>query len=1132
MIRSINNALALTLLVLLPASMGATDKNNYAARSALETGKWVKIQVDNTGIYKITDDDLLKLGFADPRQVSLYGYGGWPLDEDFSKTYTDDLPQLPVYRAPGYLIFYGRGPVKWEYNANANAFEHTNNPYAVSGYYFLSDSGGARAIETESTPAQGAAVSIDTFDDYVLYEEDLYSVNKSGRELFGRSFAAAGSYTLDRATLRMPGITSEPGKVTMRFIARPKSAAGRATLSIDGATLIDLSIRTVSPSDTYNKGIAASTTAEWGGEKQESPAVAVAYNNTGDENVHIDYVRLQAKRNLQVYGEYTIFRSIASRRNASRFVVRNADANTIILDITDGLNPRLVEATLSGNELTFGIPAGELREFAAVQTDRTLGGWKSAGEVGNQNLHGTGVTDMVIIVRDGLRAQAERIASKRRTADGLKVEVVSPAQIYNEFSSGTPDATAYRRFMKMLYDRAGTEAEKPKYLLLFGDGAYDNRLLTAAWQSASTANMLLTYQSANSLNEYSYVTDDYFGSLEDTPFTTAAIQLGIGRIPARTVEEAAIAVDKILAYSDNSLTGAWKNRISFVADDGSSSDSPPYSLEHMAYADRLAELVNTERPGFLVNKIYFDAYKKAGSQYPDVKRNILKQLQDGLLVINYTGHGSTTKLSDEDVLTSSDIARFSYPCLPLWITATCDFTRFDDTSTSAGESVFLQKSGGIAMFTTTRVVYSNNNFALNSLLVSRLFSRNPDGSRLALGDIIRKTKSGLTDTNKFNFILIGDPAMKPAYPEYNIQVTHINGKEVEAGVDIPVKALDRMTVKGRILMPDGETAASNFSGSLNVTVLDSKQTIRTLDNNHTGDTLTFTDYPYTLYTGNNSVHGGNFEFSFTVPKDISYSGDYGLMNLYASADSLGIEAQGYFSDLLIGGSSDNPEQDTEGPEIRELYMNSPAFADGGKVNATPLFVAKLWDKSGVNISGSSIGHDIMLSIDNRPAWNYNLNSAYRLLPDAGSTGEGLVTFSVPALTAGVHTAEFKVWDVANNPTLRTFTFEVIEDVRPLISKIVATPVPARENIQFLIYHDRPESVLQVNIRVYDMSGRLWWQKEESGTSPMEAPYSVEWNLTSDNGSRLRPGVYIYRASIRTNKGEEDARSGKLVILAQ
>jgi hypothetical protein len=1113
-----------------PYTTGATEAESYAQRSVLATGKWVKIQVETTGMYKITDDDLKKMGFADPKKVSVHGYGGWLLDEDFRKPYVDDLPAVAIYRGSNYLLFFGKGTVKWEYSEQENTFIHTNNPYATAGYYFLTDGTAPEEMEELAATAGGASLTINSFDEYRVFEEDLASVNNSGRELFGESFATGGSHTIASPVFRIPGVTDEDGKLSMRFIARPKSTAGIAALYINGNPLLEIRLPAVNSGSesSYIKATAGTATGIWKGSKSENPVISLSYNKAGDENVHLDYIRLHVKRELRQYGACTFFRSISSRNNVSRFVIRDADESTVVFDVTDGINPKRMATLLNGTELSFSIPAGNLREFAAVQINREQGAWKIAGEAGNQDLHALPQTDMIIIAQDALRSQAERLAERHRK-DNLSVEVVNPQQIYNEFSSGTPDATAYRRFMKMFYDRSASEAARPKYLLLFGDGAYDNRTITAGWKNVVTSNMLLTYQSENSLNQYSYVTDDYFGALGDTPFDTGPIQLGIGRFPVRTIEEATVAVDKVLSYMDNASTGAWKNRICFVADDGSAADS--YSNEHMEYADSLSERLRRRHPGFLVGKIFFDAYKKNSSTYPDVRQNIQKQLKDGLLVINYTGHGSTEQWSDEKVLSATaDIAHFSYPCLPLWITATCDFTRFDHTSTSAGERVFLQKSGGIAMFTTTRVVYSTNNFQLNNYLLEELFYLNKEGRHQTLGEVIRNTKSKLYDTNKFNFILIGDPAMKLSYPEYRMQATTINGKPLHADEPVTFKALEKITVEGNILLPDGSELASDFSGSLFVSVLDSKQTIRTLDNNQTGNLFEFTDYPNTLYKGNAKVNDGVFSFSFTVPRTISYSNDYGVMNLYAVTDDSAKEAQGYFGNFLVGGSAEDPEEDTEGPEVRQIYLNDSTFTDGGQVNVTPFFVARLWDQTGVSISGGSIGHDIMLSIDNKPAWSYNLNAYYQLLPDAD--GSGQVSFSLPALPPGMHTAEFKVWDVADNSTLYTFSFEVVEGLKPEVARIVASPVPAREGIRFYIYHNRPESVLQVDVMVYDMTGRLQWTTQKTGSSGVDAPYTVEWNLTSNSGSRLRPGVYIYCAAIRTDHSREATRSGKLVILAQ
>ena len=835
---------------------------------------------------------------------------------------------------------------------------------------------------------------------------------------------------------------------------------------------------------------------------------------------------MQFVRTLRPYGACTFFRSLTSVGNASRFVISEANSNTLVFDVTDALNVKRVEADLNGSELSFTIPAGRLREFVLVQTNQTFPSPEVVGEVASSNLHGLEQRDMIIISAPSLVQQAERLAVAHREKDGLTVEVVTPEAIYNEFSSGTPDATAYRRLMKMFYDRSSSLGNPPKYLLLFGDGIYDNRGISGEVQGVSRSNMLLTFQSQESLNVYSYATDDYFAFLEDNSgsnFSRDKMCVGVGRFPIRTVTEATQMVDKTISYMENKDSGSWKNNVTFVADDGNNEDS--FTTNHMKQADQLAEAIEEMQPGFLVNKVYFDAYKRSSlGTYPDVHNEIEKLLKSGQLLINYTGHGSTTHWADESVWTQTDINNSSYKHLPVWVTATCDFTRFDDVKTSAGESVFLNPtSGGIALFTTTRVVFSGNNANLNKALIDNLFQEGAN-SRYTLGEAMMYTKRQLNDSNKLNFILIGDPALKFAYPEYKARVTAVNGEAV-SDEPFEFKALFRITVEGEILNPSGSFAA-DFTGVLSSTIFDSQSSITTLGNS--SEKFTYLDYPNTIYIGRDSVRNGKFSFTFMVPKDISYSNKKGKLNLYASSETK--EAQGSFFDFIVGGTSDTAETDTIGPEIRQIYLNDSSFVSGDKVNTTPYFVAKLWDKSGVNITGSSVGHDMMLTIDSMPSMSYNLNSYYALLPD--SENEGLVQFSIPELEPGMHTAEFKVWDILNNSTTYTFTFEVAEGLKPNLIELYATPNPARDQVEFFLHHNRPESNLKVTVMVYDMTGKFLWSTEKSGSSELFKAYIVTWNLTDNGGRRLRPGVYLYRAAISTNNSKEATKANKLIILAQ
>lgn len=1115
-------------------SFAWADGSKYATSSALASGKWVKIQIEDRGIYKLTYADLRGMGFSDPAKVSVHGYGGCMLDEDFSNPYIDDIPAVPVWRGDDYLLFYGCGVINWTYDKSTESFVHTNNPYSNYGYYFLTDATGTKEMESVASAA-GASLKVTTFDDYRLHEKDLVSVNNSGRELFGEAMDM--TLSRDFSFTGITGITNDDGKIALRFIAKPTTGNGSVSMSVDGEKLLEKTIAQSgsSGSETYTMARLVYEVVDWKGDKGTNVKVNVRYGQLGHKNVHLDYIRLQMKRELQPYGVCTFFRSLASVGNASRFVIQNANTNTMVFDVTDKLNPKQMETELSGNELSFSIPAGTLREFALVQRNQAFPSPEVVGDVTNQDLHALPQTDMIIIAQPGLTAQAERLAEAHRTRDGLTVQVVTPDAIYNEFSSGTPDATAYRRFMKMFYDRQTSEEDAPKYLLLFGDGAFDNRFITSGWQNVTTSNMLLTYQTEESLNERSFVIDDYFGFLDDSnngkELMSARVDIGIGRFPVRTLAEATNMVNKVIGYMDNKDTGSWKNNVCFVADDGSSADG--YMINHADQADRLGEYINTSHSEFLVNKIYFDAYKKDVSgglaTYPDVKTNIQKQLKNGLLLINYTGHGSTTAWSDERVLTESDITQSTYTRLPIWITATCDFCRFDASVTSAGEQVFLNKvSGGIGLFTTTRVAYSTPNFEINDNLIRNLFEKK-NGRRLTLGEVMKATKRALGSSRyKLGFALIGDPALKLAYPEYRMQVTAVNGNPV---TDEPIdfKALQKITVEGEVLNADGNVA-TDFSGLLNPTVLDSRVSYETLDNNKTGNTFKYTDYSNILFIGNDSVRAGKFSFTFTVPKDISYSNEFGKMNLYASDETNNLEAQGAYLNYRVGGTDDNAEDDHDGPEIRVLYMNDSTFVNGGQVNTTPFFVARLWDKSGVNITGSSIGHDMMLIIDGDPSLSFNLNSYYELIP--GKDGEGIVKYLLPALTPGIHTAEFKVWDIQNNSTTYEFEFEVVEGLKPYLLELTATPSPAREQVEFHLFHNRPESQLTVGIMVYDMMGRLQWKHQETGASELFKSYTVTWDLTNNRGGRLRPGIYIYRAAISSGGSKEATDAKKLIILAQ
>ena len=1121
------------LFCFLSCAIIIADSSDYATKSALSEGKWVKVSIKETGFYKLTYSDLKKMGFSNPEKVSIHGYGGWPLDEDFANTvYNDDVPSVAVWRGNDYILFHGKGPVKWI--STNKTFIHENNAYSTLGYYFVTDA--TETNEVETVPSEGiASIQVDKFDDYILHEKDEVSITTdgrpySGRELFGESFDNQRSRSFP---FSIPGITNDDGKISFRFVAKIKSGRGTVTMSVDDKELPLSNNIIYENNGTYTAALPVSPEVAWTGEKSETTKVDISFSMLYQTS-HLDYIRLQMKRQLQPYGAYTSFRSFDSENTVTQFNIKNASSNILVFDITDNSQMKLIESSLSGSDASFTIPAGKLREFAMVDISKDIKAPDIVGEVKSQNLHGMEQTDMIILAPDAFVSEAERLAKMHRSNSNISVAVVTPEQVYNEFSSGAPEASAIRRFMKMFYDRKTSDADAPKYLLLFGDGRFDNKKLTEIWKYSSD-NYLLTYQSKETLGELSYVSDDYFGFLsegKDYSPVTATICLGIGRFPVSTLTQAKNAVDKVIAYIENSKPGPWKNKLCFVADDGNANDN--YNTDHMYQSNSLANYIENNHPEYLSKKLFFDAFKRNLSggkpSYPDIRTNIQKELKEGVLIINYTGHGDATSWAEEKVMTQSDVNNATYPNLPLWIIAACDFAPFDSHSTSAGEDVFLnKKSGGIAILSTSRVAWGSNNFRMNSSFMKYLFEKK-DGRHLTLGEVMKESKNSNKDERLKSYVLLGDPALTLAYPyEYNMDITEINGKVV---TEKPVnfKAFEKITIKGKVNTPEG-VIADDFNGLLSVSVFDSQTQITTLDNNGTGKTFTYADYPNIIYIGNDSVQNGEFTFSFSVPKDISYSNQNGKINLYAVDESNNKEANGSYKNFTVNGTAEIVEADESGPDIRAIYLNTTDFKDGDKVNETPLFTAIVWDESGINVGGGSIGHDLMLTIDNNPVLSYSLNSYYKTHLD-GYDGEGIVKFSIPQLESGNHTAEFKVWDIHNNSSSQTFSFVVTDNYKPSIVKLTAGPSPARDYVNFIISHDLPESLINVEIQVFDMSGRLLWKHEESGSSEMFDYYRVQWNLTNGAGARLRPGIYVYRAVIKSDKSTEVSKSNKLIILAQ
>ena len=750
----------------------------------------------------------------------------------------------------------------------------------------------------------------------------------------------------------------------------------------------------------------------------------------------------------------------------------------------------------------------------------------------NQDHHADAATDMVIIIPTSqhLLAQAERLKAHHEQHDGLRVTIVPADELYNEFSSGTPDATAYRRYLKMLYDRATTPNDKPRYLLLFGDGAWDNRMLTSEWSGYNTDDYLLCYESENSFSQVNcYVSDDFFCLLDDEEViqttngnsTTYAGKpdVAVGRLPARTPDEAKTLVDKIISYAQNEYAGPWQNEICMMGDDGNDNS-------HMKTADKVATMIESTYPNYNVDKIYWDAYQRTSSStgysYPDVTRLIKQQLQNGALMMNYCGHGAAYAMSHELVMKLTDFESQQSNYLPLWMTASCDIMPFDGQEENIGETVMLNsKGGGIAFFGTTRTVYTNYNEAMNLAFTKYVLSPGmPIGEavRLAKCELVEKS-SDLT-CNKLQYTLLGDPALQLNTPQQQMVVDSINGQPATEGLKLAAGSIVKMT--GHVALNDATD--SDFNGIVTLSVRDAEETITCQLNDQsssgTDQAFVYQDRTNYLYRGQTNVTNGTFNFTFAIPKDISYTDGSGLMTLYAINADKTRSAHGKNESFELIGSS-TALTDSIGPSVY-CYLNSKAFKNGGTVNTTPYFIAELYDESGINASGSSMGHDLELIIDGDMNQTYNLNNYFEY--DFGDYRSGSIGYSIPELSVGTHKLLFRAWDILNNSTTTELTFVVSEDAGAGEFSVTCTQNPASTNTQFVINHDRPGSELKITLDVYDLGGRQVWRQTDSVTATNNTA-TISWNLNVAGGSKLHTGLYLCRLTL--NDG--NSKTVKLLI---
>jgi hypothetical protein len=1103
-----------------------------AQHSVLSEGNWFKLSITKNGVYKINFDLLKKMGIdpgkVNPQKIKIFGNGGGMVPQANSIPRIADLAENAIYvegEADGifnkedFILFYAQGPDRSYFKKNDDIFFYEKNLYSDKNYYFLTiASTDGKRLATNNNSGTGFPV-VNEFDDYTYHELDTYNELQSGREWFGENFQInpVQSFRFDAAGI----VSNSIIKLVSDVVARSKNNAS-FNLFLNSALIASQQIALVPETQYGIKGRHQHDTLMVDASFVSAPSnitheIRYEFLETAGGKGYLDYFLVSYKRKLALYDKQIIFTSAASLENlTSTFEVSGLSDKCTMWEITDPLTPKIQSFSLTGDKGIFSAMTVDLREFIVFNNEISLP--EFSGKLSSQDLHGLQTPDLVIVTHKDFKEEALRMASHRQSHSGWQVAVVTTEEVFNEFSSGRQDITAIRDFVKFLYDK---NPGKLRSLLLFGRSSYDYKD-----RIPDNTNFVPTYESRSSLHPLeTYSSDDFFaflesdeGSWNEKPAEDHTMDIGVGRFPVKTIEEAHDIVNKIIDYDTNKKNfGRWRKEIVLVADDGDTNI-------HQSQSDQLGKQIENSNPEFNTRRIFLDAYQQTvtpgGEVAPAVNKAIQDALDRGSIIINYTGHGGEKLWAQEKIFDNLMIDDLDNKNYPLFVTATCEFGRNDDPGiiSSAELSVLKKNGGAIGMVTTARPVSSNTNFELNQAFYDALFTRESN-SFLPLGEIVRRTKNNSTSgVSNRNFSLLGDPSMKLAFPEYKVSITEIKNQE---GTD-SVKALSTITVKGEV-HDAADLKAEDFQGVIDATLFDKELSFTTLGDENAP--YSYKQWSNALFRGKADVINGDFQFQFIVPKNIAYQVGKGKLSLYANNTEKTLDATGAELSFVVGKSYANPLEDVTSPAI-QLFMGDTTFISGGTVSPDTYLVARLGDKSGINISGYGIGNNILAIMDQQET--FILNDYYEA--NENDFTKGKISFSMKGLTPGRHSITLKAWDTYNNPAQAAVDFVVSDGNEIQIETFGNYPNPFTDKTTLYFTHNRPGDDLEAFVSIYNIAGEILKTFDFSVSS---SNYRVEFMELDQNtlSKKLAPGLYLARLIVRSlSNGSKNEHVTKLIIL--
>lgn len=1126
--RTLIHILPAIILMAAPSYIHALSPDHYAASSVMSTGKWTRVKVSVAGMHIISDSELRRLGFTDPSKVHVYGLGGRRPGEGLHASTPFDLPLLPSVRTDKGIVFFATDHFSWtKGTTETRPFIHTIHPYSDESYYFLSDAPTDEfSLEDALTSPTVTGTPLNRFTERIVHEKELEPAGESGSQVFGEDFRTQRSQTFN---FKLPGrVNGTDAYAFIRFAAKTTNGSSSLTFKANGKQLESSASDRIS-GVSHSYFCAATETRKTITDQGESLDLGIDYSQTGVLfKARLDYIETFYTRHLALSGGELYF--YGSYGTGDALEVTGCSPSTIIWDVTDPIRPRKVSYSLEGDKARFSITSGGYREFVAFNPDAVTRSAVSEGAVANQNIHGLETPDLIVITLPQYREGAEKIAAMHASRDGFRTAVINAQEIYNEFSGGKSDPGAFRRMLKMFYDRGDDNGHALRYCLLMGKPSYDNKMVSSIVKNAGYTPLPI-YQSYDGYSsEASYSTDDYIAMLEDAEdsrfiISTAPISIAVGRLPVTSGAQALQMAAKIERYANEAELGTWRNKVMLIADD---EDSGAHL--NQAEAAYLAAQTNGNGSSFIFDRLYLDSYRRVqtgtGDTYPQATERMLRNYNDGVLFTGYIGHASETSWGHEKLWQWPSISSMTNKNLTFIYAATCDFAFWDAPEYCGAEVLVLNPdAGAVGVIAASRKVYVASNGPFSKSMFTYLFQYDEEGQALRFGDAYLKTRNAQRNSNSLRYLFMGDPALRIPNPSHKVNIASIDGIETSSLSDdnLPeLKAKSSVKVEGDIRRPDG-SIADDFNGTVNLQLYDGERVITTYGQGSTGVVISYNDRDRRLAMTTAKVAAGRWSADLRVPPEIQGIYTKAMISGYAWSDGR-LEANGMTTDLYVYGYDGSAGSDTTGPVIEYFYANTPNFESGDLVNSNPVIMARLSDESGINISDTGIGHSLTLTVDDSTVFS-DLSSYFTV--DSESPGAGTLAYPLNGIKAGKHTLTLTAWDNANNVSKATIDINVGAAVDPVIYGITASTNDTQAD--FRIELDRPNTKLNCEIGIFDLSGRRVWSLEDTLNSDMHSNITTSWDLRDSGGRRVDRGIYIYRVTVETPEGTYSSKSKKIAI---